>query len=73
MNVFTFLFLAVLVWGCVQIADSWAKRRDKKPTEADEELAEALTKIDQLEDRIQVLERIVTEHPPDLKGKIEAL
>lgn len=73
MNVFTFLFLAVLVGGCVRIIDTWIKNRSSKTEPLDEELVEALAKIDLLEDRIQVLERIVTEHPAGLKEKIEAL
>ncbi|MBT8085548.1 MAG: hypothetical protein HKN35_12575 [Woeseia sp.] len=73
MNVFTFLFLAVLVGACSHVIDSWIKHRHKKTEPLGDELSEALAKIDQLEDRIQVLERIVTEHPTGLKDKIEAL
>lgn len=73
MSVFTFLFLAVLVGGCVHLIDSWIKHRKSSDESTDEELLAALQRIDQLEERIQVLERIVTEGPTDLKGRIEAL
>lgn len=73
MSIFTFLFLAILVGGCVHLIDSWIKHRNSRNESADEELLEALQRIDQLEERIRVLERIVTEQPTDLKGRIEAL
>lgn len=73
MNVFTFLFLAVLTGGVVHVVDTWIKHRGKKPDELDAELLESLEKIDRLEERIQVLERIVTEHHVDLKQQIDRL
>lgn len=73
MSVFTFLFLAVLVGGCVHLVDSWIKHRGSRPDEVDEELAATLEKIDLLEERIRVLERIVTESRVDLKQQIDRL
>lgn len=73
MSVFTFLFLAVLVGGVVHLTDSWIKHRSRKPEELDAEFVEALEKIETLEERIQVLERIVTEHHVDLKQQIDSL
>lgn len=73
MNVFTFAFLAVLVGGLVHVMDTWIKHRSKKSEGLGEEMVDALEKIDRLEERIQVLERIVTEHNVDLKQQIDRL
>ncbi|MGB5352315.1 MAG: hypothetical protein WBM54_06685 [Woeseia sp.] len=73
MNVFTFLFLAILTGGVVHVLDSWIKHRRAKPDALDAEIAEALEKIERLEERIKVLERIVTEHHVDLKQQIDSL
>jgi len=51
---------------------SWLKHGNKVPDTSDE--AEAMmSKIDALEERIRVLERIVTEHNIDLKQQIDSL
>jgi hypothetical protein len=50
----------------------YLKRRKEEP-EANEELVETLTKIELLEERIQVLERIITENKFDLKEEIDSL
>jgi len=63
----------VLVGGCVHVIDSWIKHRGRRPDELDEELAATLEKVDLLEDRIRVLERIVTESRVDLKKQIDSL
>jgi hypothetical protein len=41
--------------------------------EANEELEDTLAKIELLEERIQVLERIITENRFDLKNEIDSL
>lgn len=69
------LFFVVCIVAIVMIANivqSYLKHRYKKP-EVDTELEETLAKIDVLEDRIQVLERIITEHRFDLKKEIDQL
>lgn len=73
MSVFTFAFLAVLVGGCVHLADTWIKHRSKRSTEMDEEFSGALETIEALEERVRVLERIVTESKIDLKRQIDGL
>jgi hypothetical protein len=48
--------------------------KQKKPVPQDnEELEVAMAKIDVLEERIQVLERIITESKFDLKSEIDSL
>lgn len=69
------LFFVVCIVAIVMIANvvqAYLKHRYKKP-EVDTELEETLAKIDVLEERIQVLERIITEHRFDLKKEIDQL
>jgi len=69
------LFFVVCIVAIVMTADTIQKiykvRAQKKTsdTTADEELA----KLDQLEERIRVLERIVTENKYDLRSEINKL
>lgn len=70
----TFFFIVCIV-AIVMTADTVQKiykvRSQKKANDvmADDELA----KLDQLEERIRVLERIVTESKPDLRREINSL
>ena len=69
------LVFVLLIVGrvmCANVAQTYIKRRKMKP-EANEELEETLAKIDLLEERIQVLERIITENRFDLKKEIDSL
>lgn len=72
MNVFTFVFLIVTVVLCAKLVQAWIENRDKNRS-ANEEVEATLTKIDKLEERIQVLERIITEDRYDLKKRIDNL
>lgn len=71
-NTLFFVVCIVAVVMCANIIQTYLKQRDRKP-EVDEELEATLAKIDVLEERIQVLERIVTEHRFDLKKEIDQL
>ena len=71
-NVFTFVVIIVIVVSLSELAKTYLKQRDRKP-EPNEDLDETMLKIDELEERIQVLERIVTENRYDLKKEIEDL
>lgn len=72
MNVFTFVFLTVTVVLCAKLFQTYIESRNKtrSENEADDE---TLLKMDRLEERIQVLERIVTEDRYDLKKRIDNL
>ena len=72
MNVFTFVFLTVTVVLCAQLIKSYLENRNKRSA-ASEEADDTLLKIDRLEERIEVLERIVTENRYDLKKQIDNL
>ncbi len=67
-----FVLLLVGIVMCANIVQTYIKRRKEEP-EANEELVETLTKIELLEERIQVLERIITENKFDLKEEIDSL
>ena len=69
------LFLVVWIVGivmCAKVLQTYLHQRKKVP-EVDTELEDALAKIDVLEERIRVLERIVTENRFDLKEEIDKL
>ena len=69
---FVFVLLIIAIVMTARIVETWMKQRNKAAVtggEADEMLA----KIDLLEERIRVLERIVTEHNIDLKQQIDNL
>lgn len=69
------LFYVVCIVAIVFTADTIqkylkVKNRDKAP---DPELEETLAQIERLEERIRVLERIITEHKVDLREEIDRL
>ncbi len=66
----------VSIVAIVFVADTIAKlskNRRARNKNGDTELQEALAQVQQLEDRIQVLERIVTENKFDLRSEINKL
>lgn len=71
-NVFTFVLLLVAIVCCAKIIRSYLERRQERGSSA-EEIEETLARIDALEERIRVLERIVTENRYDLRSQIDSL
>ncbi|MFQ5549120.1 MAG: hypothetical protein ACE5FV_12565 [Woeseia sp.] len=71
-STFVFVLSIIAIVMCANVIQTYLKQRRKKP-EVDTEIEETLAKIDVLEERIQVLERIVTEHRFDLKKEIDQL
>lgn len=69
---FVFILGIIAIVTVGNIIKTWIERRDKAP-EKSEEAEVLLSRIDVLEERIQVLERIVTEHNVDLKQQIDSL
>ena len=69
------LFYVVCIVAIVFTADTIQKymKMKNKEREADPELEETLAHIEKLEERIRVLERIVTENRFDLKKEIDRL
>ena len=68
--VFVLMLVSIVIFG--NVVTTWLKQRKREP-EKNLELEETLAKIDQLEERIRVLERIITENRYDLKQEIDAL
>ena len=71
-NTFAFVLCIIIVVMIAQVLQTYLKQRHMKP-EIDKELEESLAKIVQLEERIEVLERIITEKHYDLKREIDSL
>ena len=67
-----FVLLLVAIVMCASIIKTWLKQTKPAP-EGNAELEETLAQIEVLEDRIRVLERIVTENRFDLKKEIDSL
>lgn len=67
-----FVLILVSIVMAANIIETWLKQKKKAP-EIDAELDETLAKIEQMEERIKVLERIVTENRFDLKKEIDSL
>lgn len=71
-STFVFVIIIVAIAMCANIIQTWLKQKNRTP-EKNQELEETLSKIDQLEERIQVLERIITENRFDLRNEIDSL
>jgi len=71
-NTFVFVTTIVAIVMCANIVQTWLKLRKRAP-EKDPELEDTLSKIDMLEERIQVLERIITENRFELRNEIDSL
>lgn len=71
-STFAFVLSIIAIVMCAKVIQTYFKQRNWKP-EVDAELEETLAKIDVLEERVQVLERIITEHRFDLKKEIDQL
>lgn len=70
-GVFTFVLLLVAIVLCAKLVQRYIDNRGTRAEE--DEVESTLEKIDALEARIEVLERIVTENRYDLKKKIDSL
>ena len=68
-----FVIIIVAIVMCANLIETWMKQKNKKPPEGEQELVDTLAKIEQMEERIKVLERIVTENRFDLKKEIDSL
>lgn len=74
-GVFTFVLLLVAIGASVKIFQSYLDHKREKGA-SDDELEGTLAKIEALEERVRVLERIITENPEsrfDLRKKIDSL
>lgn len=69
---FVFVLSIIAIVMGASVMREWIKQKNKEPDNA-AELEATLAKIDILEERIQVLERIITENRFDLKNEIDSL
>lgn len=69
---FVFIVTIVAIVMCARLGETWLKQRKQKSA-PDAELQETLARLEQLEERMRVLERIVTENRVDLKQQIDSL
>ena len=67
-----FVLLVVAIVMTANVFRTYINRLQRQP-ETNEDLEETLTKIELLEERIEVLERIITENRFDLKKEIDSL
>lgn len=69
------MFYVVCIVAVVMAADTYQKylKAKQKKNEHDPGLEESLAKIEMLEERIRVLERIVTENKRDIGREIDSL
>ena len=67
-----FVLLLVTIVMVAQIVRTWIEKKDQSPN-GQEELEDTLRQIEHLEDRVRVLERIITENRFDLKNEIDSL
>ena len=72
MNVFFFVVCIVAIVMTADTIQKYMKMKSKAPLDAPD-VDETLEKMARLEERIRVLERIITEHKYDLKREIDKL
>ena len=72
MNVFVFVVCIVAIVMTADTIQKYMKMKDRRRQE-DPAIDESFEKLEQLEERIRVLERIVTENKYDLKREIDDL
>lgn len=68
-----FVLLLVGIVMTTRLVDTWMRQRKQPAAAAPDALEDALGKIDELEERVRVLERIITENRFDLKREIDQL
>lgn len=67
-----FVLMLVTIVMVAQIIKTWMMQRNNTP-QGQDELEATLAKFEQLEERVKVLEKIITENRFDLKKEIDSL
>lgn len=74
MNVFSFVILLVTVVLCARLVQVYLEQRNNRSQSAEDiDVEQTIGKMDALEERVRVLERIITEHRFDVKKQIDEL
>ncbi len=71
-STFLFVLMIIAIVMTAGVIETYIKQR-RKDAATDPELTATLERMEQLEERIRVLERIVTENRVDLKQQIDNL
>jgi hypothetical protein len=73
MNVFEMVIVIVIIGCATGIIKEYLKRRERSSSTSQENLDDALDRIDDLEERVRVLERVVTDDRYELNRQIDDL
>jgi hypothetical protein len=74
MNVFSFVIALVTVVLCARLIQVYIETRNNRSQSAEDiDIEQTVAKIEALEERVRVLERIITENRFDLKKQIDSL
>ena len=74
MNMTAIAIVAIIAWALVSITtDRKSKRKSKQETLSSAEKAEMIARMDAMQERIEVLEKIVTDEKYDLNREFENL
>lgn len=74
MNVFSFVIALVAVVLCARLIQVYIETRNNRSRSAEDvDVEQTIAKIEALEERVRVLERIITEHRFDLEKQIDNL
>ena len=73
MNVFEMVIVIVIIGCATGIIKEILKRRERSYSTSQEHLDDALDRIDDLEERVRVLERVVTDDRYELNRQIDDL
>ena len=73
MNTFAFVLSIIAIVFTAQTIQKIYKIRSEKSASSSEDADDSHAKLDALEERIRVLERIITENKYDLKREIDKL
>lgn len=72
MNVFTFIICVVAIGGATSIVTQYLRMRANREQNSGD-IDETMSQLRELEERIRVLERIITENKYDLSREINKL
>jgi hypothetical protein len=73
MNVFEMVIVIVII-GCVTgVVNNWIKRRDRGRSNQQDQLRDRLEDLEDLEDRVRVLEAVITDQNYHLKQQFNEL
>ncbi|WP_100642186.1 hypothetical protein [Alteromonas facilis] len=74
MNATAIAIVAIICWTLVKLTDSRkSKKKDKAETDVTSENAQLRGRLDAMQERIEVLERIVTDEKYDLNRQFDNL